>query len=433
MDKKTRIKKIEEILTTQPITTGVKLSFRNKLRDFNVYQIPLEYLIYNPHNGRFKSKFKTYEALYGRSLDAEDPNDVEIINEFLWKSNERKNKETLDDIYEKGQQLHGIVTRDGQIVDGNRRFMILSKLHEKYPTRFEYFEAIILNEDIDIRELIRLETEVQLGTDEKEGYNAIEKYLRVDELLNEHYYSADAITKMMKLKTNEVEKYQQIYSLFKEYLEFIGHPNHYDLLDGVEDPILQLNSALQKLEKGSHAINSIRTVQPEELEELKLVVFDTIRLKPTNDHKIVREIIGRPNVKTPDGIFGRKGIWDNFFDSHLERVHNKIAPTEQAYKNDFSTNDVETLVRDVEKSLQNVFSKNMRSNLDKAIKAVKIDNEDDKVLVIVESIRDNIRTLFNTYHDLLIAQYANNKVVQEALSESVNHLTLIQREIMELK
>ena len=72
MDKNLRRKKIQEALATPPITSGVKLTIRNKSRDFNVYQIPLDCLIYNPYNGRFKSKFKTYEALYGRKLDAED-------------------------------------------------------------------------------------------------------------------------------------------------------------------------------------------------------------------------------------------------------------------------------------------------------------------------------------------------------------------------
>jgi|LSQX01.1.fsa_nt_gb enoyl-CoA hydratase/carnithine racemase len=432
MDKNLRRKKIQEALATPPITSGVKLTIRNKSRDFNVYQIPLDCLIYNPYNGRFKSKFKTYEALYGRKLDAEDATDVQIISEFLWKSNEAKNKLTLEDIYEKGQQTYGIVTRDGQIVDGNRRFMILSKLHEKYPTKFEYFEAIILDEDIDTRELIRLETEVQLGTDEKEGYNAIEKYLRVDELIHDFNFAPEAIAKMMKLKPNDVEKYQQIYSLFKEYLEFIGHPNHYDLLEGIEDPIIQLNTAIQRIEKGTHATNSMRTVYPEEIEQLKLVVFDTIRFKPTNDHKIVRDIIGRPNAKTPDGIFGRKNIWDDFFDTHLDKIHNKISPTEKAFRDEFDTDDVETLVKDVEKSLQNVFSKTMRSNLTKAITAVKIDNEDDKVLVVVETIRDNVRSLFNNYHDLLVAQYSRNRVVVDTLSESIEYLTLLRQEITEL-
>jgi hypothetical protein len=429
MDKSTREKMIQEILKKPPIITGIHLTLRNKSKDFNVYQIPLEYLIYNSYNGRFKSKFKTYEAIHGRKLNSEIPADMQIINEFLWKSNEPKNKQTMDDIREKGQQQYGIVTRDGQIIDGNRRFMVLSKLHEMYPTQFEYFEAVILTEDIDERELVRLETEVQLGTDEKEGYNAIEKYLRVDELLNEYNYTPEAIAKMMKLTAKEVEKYEQIYLLFKEYLEFIGYPNYYDLLEGVEDPILQLHSAISKLEKGSHSANFSRTINPEEIEELKLIVFDTIRIKPTNDHKIVREIIGKPNSKTADGIFGRKTIWDNFFEKHMEKVHAKLSPTIQTLKAEFSSGDLESSTYDIEKTLQNTYSKEMRNNLEKAIKEVKIDNEDDKVLVVVETIRDSTRTLFNTYHDLMIAQYAKNKEVKKAITETIENLTMLQHEM----
>lgn len=429
MEKSTREKMIQEILKKPPIITGIHLTLRNKSRDFNVYQIPLEYLIYNSYNGRFKSKFKTYEAIHGRKLNSEIPADMQIINDFLWKSNELKNKQTMDDIREKGQQQYGIVTRDGQIIDGNRRFMVLSKLHELYPTQFEYFEAVILTEDIDERELVRLETEVQLGTDEKEGYNAIEKYLRVDELLNEYKYTPEAIAKMMKLTAKDVEKYEQIYLLFKEYLEFIGYPEYYDLLEGVEDPILQLHSAVSKLEKGSHSANLSRTINPEEIEELKLIVFDTIRIKPTNDHKIVREIIGKPNAKTADGIFGRKAIWDNFFEKHMEKVHLNLSPTIEALKAEFATDDFESSTNDIEKTLQNTYSKEMRNNLDKAIREVKIDNEDDKVLVVVETIRDNTRTLFNLYHDLIIAQYSKNKDMKKAIAETIENLTMLQNEM----
>lgn len=429
MEKSAREQKIQEVLKTTPVITGIHLTLRNKTRDFNVYQIPLDCLIYNSYNGRFKSKFKTYEAIHGKKLNAEIPADMQIINDFLWKSNETKNRQTMDDIREKGQQQYGIVTRDGQIVDGNRRFMVLAMLHKLYPTQFEYFEAVILNEDINERELVRLETEVQLGTDEKEGYNAIEKYLRVYELLNEYKYTPDAIAKMMKLTVKDIEKYEQIYLLFTEYLDFIGYSEYYDLLEGVEDPILQLHSAISRLEKGSHSANMSRTINPEEIEQLKLIVFDTIRIKPTNDHKIVREIIGKPNAKTADGIFGRKAIWDTFFDKHMTKVHEKLAPTAETFKTKLTSEDFESTTNDIEKSLQNKFSKEMRTNLDKAIREVKIDNEDDKVLVIVEAIRDNTRNLFNTYHDLLIAQYSKDKDVKKAIAETIESLTLMQEEM----
>ena len=71
----------------------------------------------------------------------------------------------------------------------------------------------------------------------------------------------------------------------------------------------------------------------------------------------------------------------------------------------------------------------MRNNLEKAIKEVKIDNEDDKVLVVVETIRDSTRTLFNTYHDLMIAQYAKNKEVKKAITETIENLTMLQHEM----
>src|SRR6185503_20679754 len=86
-----------------------------------VYKIDLEWLVYNRWNGRIASLVKTYENEYGIELEASDPRCIEIIEQFLWDSNKSANDSTFTSIGEQGQNEYGIVTKDGVIIDGNRR------------------------------------------------------------------------------------------------------------------------------------------------------------------------------------------------------------------------------------------------------------------------------------------------------------------------
>ena len=92
-------------------------------------------------------------------------------------------KRTLQDLGRKGQQRPGIVTLDGVIIDGNRRAMLLRRLEGKTNEK-QYFEAIILPDayDENEKEIVRLETQYQLGEDAILDYGPLEKYLKAKRL-----------------------------------------------------------------------------------------------------------------------------------------------------------------------------------------------------------------------------------------------------------
>ena len=81
-----RTKKLEKIKEKEkPISTGVKINFRGEVKPFDVYRIPLKYLIYNKYNGRIGTSVKSYEAQHG-GLNPEEEDDVKVIEKFLWNS-----------------------------------------------------------------------------------------------------------------------------------------------------------------------------------------------------------------------------------------------------------------------------------------------------------------------------------------------------------
>ena len=165
----TRTNKIEEIIQRNIENPFGKLQipWEDELRSMEVYQIPLNFLVYNKYNGRILSRTKSLEA-QNVTIDVEDNQDRKLIEKLLWESKPKKNKETLKSLKNLGQEKVGIITKDGIIVDGNRRAMLLNKIDH-----IDYFKAVVLPityEDGSL-EIEKFETKYQLGEERKLDYN----------------------------------------------------------------------------------------------------------------------------------------------------------------------------------------------------------------------------------------------------------------------
>lgn len=123
----------------------------------NVYRIPLEFLSYNPHNTRFLAQAKTLEKRFGCELSDENPEHVKEIEDFIWQQKKEKNESTITSLIEDGQLQPGVVTVDGILLSGNRRFRLLNEI-SRNPDKYnkpgvnleglQYFEAVILDEEL---------------------------------------------------------------------------------------------------------------------------------------------------------------------------------------------------------------------------------------------------------------------------------------------
>ena len=178
MKKETRIRKIDEILEREEKIGERELMWRDELKPMAVYKIPLDCLVYNKYNGRILSRVMSFEA-QGKEIDLEEEDGKKTIEKFLWDSKEDRNKKTKEDIKKYGQKEVGIITKDGVIIDGNRRVMLLNQID-----RYDYFKAVVLTvkSDEDPVEIEKLETTYQMGEDEKLAYNPIEIYLKTSRL-----------------------------------------------------------------------------------------------------------------------------------------------------------------------------------------------------------------------------------------------------------
>ena len=176
MNKETRIEKISKIIERDKANPYGKqeILWEDVLKPMDVFKIPLDYLIYNKYNGRILSRTKSLES-QSQQIDAETDTGKQLIEKLLMDSNPSRNKQTLESITNLGQEKVGIITKDGIIIDGNRRAMLLRR-----SGKFNHFKTVVLDVTLEENptEIEKLETIYQMGEDEKLGYGPIEKYLK---------------------------------------------------------------------------------------------------------------------------------------------------------------------------------------------------------------------------------------------------------------
>lgn len=158
-----RIELLKSVQKKTAYANGYPLLYRGILQPFQVWEIPMEALIYNQYNGRIGSVVKSYEK-QSHTLNPEDENDAALIEKFLWDSKLDANKNTLESLKKTGQIKFGIVSSDGVIIDGNRRASLMNKIRkgikstQEEKDRCAFFKAVILPENATKKEILQLET-----------------------------------------------------------------------------------------------------------------------------------------------------------------------------------------------------------------------------------------------------------------------------------
>jgi hypothetical protein len=332
MNKEQRIAYLNNLIANGKPYGAKEIWYKNRREKFDVYEIDLDYLIYNAYNHRIGSFVKSYEKQTGKILDAAIEKDSQKIEQFLWDSNVPSNKDTKKSLNDKKQLEYGIVTRDGVIIDGNRRVMLIKQLAIEKKEKPMYFLAVILQETLDQnpKEIMRLETTYQMGEDAKVDYNAIEKYLTCKDLKT-YGFEENEIGKMMGEPETRVKEYLEILKLMDDYLDKLGYSGFYTRLDKTEGAFVDLNSYLKRYIERKSGIPQW-SYDNSDVSELKLIYYDYIQFMYNKKKKKDEEegifgsedskdyrIIGKPSKK--ESLFcSDKRIWSDFKDKHFELI-----------------------------------------------------------------------------------------------------------------
>ena len=321
MNKEVRTQKIQEIIERDKNRTDLlnnEIMWEKQLKTEKVYNIPLSYLIYNKHNGRILSRTKSLEK-QKHEINLETDEGRNLIEDLLWESKVDRNKKTLDSIKDFGQQKVGIITKDGVIIDGNRRAMLLNKVD-----RTGYFKAIVLPVTLDENpiEIERLETTYQMGEDEKLGYNPIEKYLKAKQIFDKltpkiaETEAIKSISDWMGETEGEIRKYLDTMAVMDEYLEYLEYDGIYTQLDSREDQFLSLTKWLNTF-YGESSKRAFDGYTDSDVDDLKILAFDYLRFRNEYDGKEFRNIA---EGNKENHFFGEKEIWESFLDKHNDII-----------------------------------------------------------------------------------------------------------------
>ena len=320
------------IKNNKPVKTGIKLPIRPNTT-FNVYAIPVDYLVPNVLNDRIAWKIREFEAENKRELSVENEEDVNFVFKMIEDEHPESNENTLKDIARNGQQEHGVITNDGIIIDGNRRATLIRKLFQgeaskfgKNVEEFRLFETVVLSEDVEQDEIMALETSIQIGKDEKVDYNPINIYIKIDNFLRKGV-SVEKIANYMSKTPSEIKNKIEIFKLMNDYLESIEKPNHYTLLDGLEDQFIKCASIFPKLDNKTY--NADWNYDENDVTDFKMTAYDLMRAK-VEGKQFRDNFLGKPN-KT-DGVFIKKNLWDDFYKKHQEIIESTTLNNEEDWK-----------------------------------------------------------------------------------------------------
>ncbi len=349
MEKDRRI----ETIVNSPKTGEVK-SIKYKDQDlFEVQAIPLNALLYNRYNGRIRSAILSYESIFGE-LNPENEVDKKIIEQYLFDSARNRNERTIESLEEKGQQEIGIVTKDGVIIDGNRRALLINKINAEKRLSMP-FKAIVLPDELQAneRDIILLETNYQMGVDSKVEYNPIEKYLRCKELRELHNFSPSEISDMMAETESTINEWLNILLLMEDYLQYVGTPYVYTRLEKREGHFVDLSSYLRSYLSGKRSPVKWH-YQDDDVRQMKEAYFDYIRLGVSVQRA---RSIGKTGAS--NSFFCQQDIWNEFIGEHKTI---KAIVTEKDFK-ELRKADPEKSQEDIVRGLDAVWKERIQDQL----------------------------------------------------------------------
>lgn len=275
----------------------VRLVLKGEPKHLQVYRVPIRYLIYNIRNGRFAAELLAKESQLKRKLDPGTPQDAKIIQKLLLDLNPSETEALKADLRQNGQLDPGVITRDGAVINGNRRMAILSALHEEtHEPRFEYLRVARLPKDVDEKDIWRIEAGLQFAKEFRLDYSPINELLKLKEGRDSGLSSA-AISRILlgRFTPAKVEEKLSILKLIESYLVFIGKPGQYHIVQEERD-VEKFNS-LQ-----ANVCAPLKRQGMKDSEIAKLLTFAFLLIHKTDlrhwDIRLLSKIAGEPNAYT---------------------------------------------------------------------------------------------------------------------------------------
>ena len=221
------------------------------------YRLPKKILYYNIKNGRFSKENIKIIRDEGGSLKPEDPEDAKKIQELLVSLKPNDTRRTRDDIMKKGQTDLALITRDGYLIDGNRRMAILTGLfNETGDEKYNFIKVARIEESISAKDLWAMEAGISLGQDPKSRYGAINELLKLDEGRKAGFTNNEIADKLYGIDDEfEIEYKLSRLDLMKKYLkQYYNDDEDFTPIEGYNEHFIDLQDILVNAKKSNKKI-----------------------------------------------------------------------------------------------------------------------------------------------------------------------------------
>lgn len=367
---------LKEILNNSTPVGSKKMNIKGQVKNMDVYRIPLDMLYYNDQNDRIATWISKYESEYGsiRKLDKEEYN--KIIQNFIVKADKNKINDTMKNIKMLSQLVPGVVFIDGRVIDGNRRFTCLRMLYQESGNQqYNYFDAVILDNEISEKEIKLMELILQHGEEGKVDYNPIEKLVGIyRDIIKNKLFDVKEYTVSIGGKESDVQKSVQLAELMEDFLEYINAPEQFYIARELE-----IDGPLNEIYNIKKRIGN----DEEKWEKVRVALYDNMLIKTNNNQSgdITRTIrdFGK-NVVSNDEIF------DEYFKKHetYSRELNAKLNSCEIVNTDFIRKEI----RENED-----LKRNISQNMEDALYMAKKTEARKKPIEIMQSINDDITKL----------------------------------------
>jgi hypothetical protein len=276
-----------------------KIRWQSELQVMKAYKIPLNLIRFNPYNGRIVVLSKE-NGLQDSPNDPIETPDIQVqLIEFLWNVNPARNDETQKSL-KIGQMEPAIITKDGILIDGNRRASLILKNRVENEWDTDYIEAIVLDVEYATEgrgTLEKLETSIQIGEDKKLDYGAIEKYIKVKQMVEEAGVAEEDVARSFGEKVQQIKKWISIMNFMDDYLEEIGAQGKYSRLTNMEESFIEFEKLWTSILAGRGVAPGINIETRSQKELLKKALFSVMRFSSNetkDEFKLEQKTYVRP-------------------------------------------------------------------------------------------------------------------------------------------
>lgn len=387
---------LEDINLGAPVSTK-KLSIQGQTKTFDVYRVPIEYLIYNKKNGRIA----TYVSQFideGKEFPEDDINAFNnIIEKYIEQSNPDALKRTKANIKIMSQTEPAVIMANGIVLDGNRRFTSLRQLsREGAGAEFSFLEAVILESgtysDKDIK---RLELNLQHAIESKVDYNPIDRLVDIyRDLIEEEVFTPQEYSRETQLSLTKVNEEIEIAKLMIEYLEYINQPKKFYIArqQKIDGPIREVAKIIKSKKVDDSQIDEIKEFLflnvlslggdvSRKIRELKFVFED----KKLSD-ALIEEIDEKEVLDDANDFFEsettQKDVSETSILNLTEDIKNQVTNITEQYveTKKLSTaknkpivilNKVDSLIKDIDKDSVLRLNEELRAELDQILNSIE--------------------------------------------------------------